>query len=180
MAAAAAALSLGGCASVYVNDAALAKKADAADSAVQAADTLKPYADQLANLKAFAAQEDAAVAADYVAQRDADLVTLLPLEEGARAVEVDRRACARLQILVAEGVCSSAAALETLAAFATQADVLTSQLSQDNALVQTTRGTYERLRTETGNAPTLPAMAKEIGVSVGTVHRLRAEMSAQS
>src|SRR5476651_561824 len=70
------AFAVSGCASIYVNDPEMAKKADAADSSLQAADTLKPYSDQLANLAAFDTQEDAAVASLYVAMRNRDLADL--------------------------------------------------------------------------------------------------------
>ena len=92
---------------VYVHSDSLAKQADSIDAAVQGADTLKPYDDQLANLAAFAAQEDLAAATLAVARRDAQVQYLISRPMGdAKAPDQRSRAlvvlaCARLAALTA-------------------------------------------------------------------------------
>lgn len=65
-----------GCASVYIHDAQLAERAEAARTAVDAADFLAPYDQRIAELAALSAREDSAAIALHVAYRDAQLALM--------------------------------------------------------------------------------------------------------
>ena len=78
----------------------VAKTADAADASLQAADSIKPFDQQLSNLNAFATQEDLAVATVYVARRDKVVADVL---QGSSTV--DNLACARLGELTRQQIC---------------------------------------------------------------------------
>src|SRR5690349_15318825 len=82
---------------LYVHDDGLAKRAADADAAARAAETLKPYDDQLANLKAFAAREDTANVALIIARRDAAVARLVATPADRRPAELSSQACDRLK-----------------------------------------------------------------------------------
>jgi hypothetical protein len=126
-------LPLAACAGVYVNSPALTKTADAADVAVQASATLKPYDDQLANLATFETREDAAVAALQVARRDVALARLLSLAAPRRAPALKAAACLRLQQLLTLD-CGSAPQLKGLANLSRRLSVEARLQADANAL----------------------------------------------
>ncbi|HEY3949828.1 hypothetical protein [Phenylobacterium sp.] len=145
-------LSVGGCASVYVNDPDLAKQADAADTNVQGGDTVKPFTTQLTNLNGYGARQDLAVAVRDVAMRDALVAPLLGLSDAkgqhddAKALDaLDADACARLQGLVGGDPCKAGktAAIVPLANELTQAG---GRLISTLGIVASTRDAYERYR----------------------------------
>jgi len=147
------ALALSGCASVYLNDADLAKKTDSADAAVQAADTLRPYATELASIDAFSAQQDQAVAARDVAQRDDFFASHLVEDAATLLSSLDKDACKRLKGLLGPQGCGSARAAETLQNLRTRMVGYQRLAIEDQASVAATRAAYERLRAPGDSAP---------------------------
>jgi hypothetical protein len=138
----------GGCSTLYVNDANLAKQADAADAAVQAADTINPYTVQLANLQALGAQEDQAVAALGVARRDEFVAKHLGDPPTALAQALDADACARLAELSGGTPCAAnptgVALLKSLAALSHRIAGAQAVVDDDQATAASTRTYYER------------------------------------
>jgi hypothetical protein len=141
----------GGCSTLYVNDANLAKQADAADAAVQAADTINPYTVQLANLQALGAQEDQAVAALGVARRDAFVAKHLGDPPAALAQALKGDACARLADLSGGTPCAADGAsvklFNALAALSHRIAVAQAVVDDDQATAASIRADYERDKT---------------------------------
>lgn len=139
-------LALSGCASVYVSDPGLAKQADTADAAVVSADTLKPYATQLANLDVFSAQQDLAVAERDVATRDAVVAQTIGAPEAKRLKDLSADACRRLVEVVGGDPCSDPAELTALSYFAQQLAVDSYVIGEDQRTLNSSRAAFERLR----------------------------------
>jgi hypothetical protein len=148
------ALGLGGCTTVYVNDPDLAKQADAADTAVQGADTLKPYSTQLANLQAYSAQQDLAVANRDVATRDGVVTSMLDDTPADSLAALDKDACKRLEALVvsegldSENTCADKHKISLLSSFFDRAGSDSRVIDEDQQTVEATRAAYERVRTD--------------------------------
>jgi len=139
-------LALSGCASLYINDASLAKKTDAADAVVQSADTLKPYTVELGNIDRFSGRQDQAVAARDVAQRD-DFFTGHLSEDAATLLHsLDADACQRLAKIVGNAGCGAVPSPEMLVTLQTRLFGLQKLAAEDQATLAATRAAYERIR----------------------------------
>lgn len=95
-----AALALSACSTIYLHDPSLKQSATKAHDALAGVAPLKPFDDQLANLKEFAGREDLAVANYWTSVRDKHLMSLLALPDIRRDAQMNLFANKRLADLL--------------------------------------------------------------------------------